>query len=115
MTEAVDASVLAPFGRRLKMARRLARLDQGELAEKIGKSRSSIANMEAGRQNPPLTELVKLAAALDVTIGVLVGEVDHPRQREYDAAVADWNRLDAAAKQAAAAATEARERLREIA
>jgi len=46
-------------------ARLKSRLTQKELALKIGTKQSAIARLEAGRANPTLSFLKKLASALD--------------------------------------------------
>lgn len=53
-------------GRRLRRARASAGLTQQQVAEEIGLSRASIANIEAGRQQFPLHVLVRLAQAVGV-------------------------------------------------
>ncbi|MDY7092610.1 MAG: helix-turn-helix transcriptional regulator [Acidobacteriota bacterium] len=56
------------FGQRLAQARRRSgrELTQHELAERIGLSRSSLANIERGRQRVHLHVLVRLAEALEM-------------------------------------------------
>jgi transcriptional regulator with XRE-family HTH domain len=57
----------AAVGRELRERRRKAGLQQGELAEAVSLSRSSIANAEAGRQALPIHHLVEIAEALGTT------------------------------------------------
>ncbi len=57
----------AAVGRELRERRRKAELQQGELAEAVSLSRSSIANAEAGRQALPIHHLVEIAEALGTT------------------------------------------------
>ena len=54
------------FGRRLRLARRRARLSQAELGRLTGMNRTSITNIEGGRQRIPLHLLITFATALDV-------------------------------------------------
>lgn len=54
------------FGRRLAQLRRAAGLSQQALGERVGLSRTSIVNVEKGRQRVPLHMLVEFAAALGV-------------------------------------------------
>lgn len=54
------------FGRRVRLARRRADLSQDTLGRLTGLNRTSITNIEAGRQRIPLHLLLDFAAALDV-------------------------------------------------
>jgi transcriptional regulator with XRE-family HTH domain len=54
------------FGRRLRSARKAANLTQEDLAERVGLSRTSITNIERGRQHVPLHMLFSLATAVGV-------------------------------------------------
>jgi transcriptional regulator with XRE-family HTH domain len=45
---------------------------QIQLADTIGLTRSSIANLEAGRQRPPVHVTLLIAQALDVPVDVLL-------------------------------------------
>lgn len=47
-------------------------LTQTELSEKVGLSRTSIANIERGRQHPPLHVIWGIAEALEVDLGELL-------------------------------------------
>lgn len=67
MAEQIDPA-LERLGQQLRYRRTLQGLTQSRLAEDVGLTRSSIANMEAGRQNPPYTSLVDLCKAFGCTI-----------------------------------------------
>lgn len=54
------------FGQKLKIARRGARLSQDQLATRVALSRTSITNIEHGRQHIPLHLLIELSDALGV-------------------------------------------------
>jgi len=54
------------FGRRVRLARRRAHLSQDTLGRLTGLNRTSITNIEAGRQRIPLHLLPAFAIALDV-------------------------------------------------
>jgi transcriptional regulator with XRE-family HTH domain len=52
------------FGSRLRQARKRARLTQGALAHQVGLSRTSITNIELGRQQVLLHNFIALANAV---------------------------------------------------
>lgn len=63
------------FSERLRALRKKAGLTQTELAEAAGSTMRSIQNYEAGKRYPQNIEIAKkLAAALGVTSGELLGE-----------------------------------------
>ena len=57
-------SLYKELGRRVANARNGAKLKQAELAEQVGLTRVSIANIESGRQRPPLHLLWQIAAVV---------------------------------------------------
>jgi transcriptional regulator with XRE-family HTH domain len=54
------------FGQLLRNARKAAGLTQDEVAERVGLKRTSITNIERGRQHIPLHQLFRLADAVGV-------------------------------------------------
>lgn len=62
-----EGMLYAAVGKVLKERRREAAMQQGELAEAVSLSRSSIANAEAGRQALPVHHLIEIAKALGTT------------------------------------------------
>jgi DNA-binding XRE family transcriptional regulator len=62
------------FGRNLKWARARRGLSQGALAAQIGLTRTSVTNIEAGRQAPSWATAVLIAQVLDLAIGVFCAE-----------------------------------------
>lgn len=54
------------IGERIVRARSAASLSQSKLAKKVGVSRTSIVNIESGRQRAPLHLLWQIAEALEV-------------------------------------------------
>lgn len=89
----VDRHLLA---RRLRDARFEAGLDQDELAERAGLSRSTISRLEnEAIPRPAWPDLEKLARALGVTVSHLTGEPPRP-PAELDGLAADgalWSEL----------------------
>lgn len=72
-----DASIerlCTEFGARVRAARKEAGLTPKALASLVGLSRSSIANLEAGRQRIPVHVIWNLADALGVSVSVLLPE-----------------------------------------
>lgn len=70
-----DLAVVALYrgvGKRVRLLRTRARMTQEQLADSLGVTRSSIANLEAGRQRSPLHLYVGIAQALGVSMTDLV-------------------------------------------
>jgi transcriptional regulator with XRE-family HTH domain len=63
------------FGANVRAARSNADMTQDTLARKIGMTRSSVANLEAGRQRIPLHLLYEIASALRVEPRELLPDV----------------------------------------
>lgn len=57
---------MATFARNLRNAREKAGLSQDALADKAGMHRNAIALLEAGKRDPKVSTVVKLAKALGV-------------------------------------------------
>lgn len=55
------------FGEAVALRRRKLKLKQADLAARVGMSRASIANIEAGRQNVLLHHAFDIAAALQLS------------------------------------------------
>src|ERR1700689_1531060 len=68
-----EAVILREVGRRVRAARRTAGLTQDELAGHLGLGRSSVSNMEAGRQVITAVHLTVLAEVLGVPASDLLG------------------------------------------
>ena len=62
------------LGSRLQGIRTDQGLSQTELAVRVRTSQSTISQIEAGDRNPSYRMLVKLASALGVTVGYVLGE-----------------------------------------
>jgi transcriptional regulator with XRE-family HTH domain len=84
MTE-FDPGKRAQITERLKEARKLAGLSQGQVAKMLGLHRPSISEMENGNRRISAEELLRLAELFDVSISWLLGEtaetldVEEPR------------------------------------
>lgn len=63
----------AIFPERLRTARELRKLNQGELAQRSGLQDSAISHFETGTRKPSFDNLRRLADALDVTTDYLLG------------------------------------------
>lgn len=60
------------IGRRIKAEREELGFTQLDLAREIGLQRTSVANIEVGRQHAPLHILCAIAEALGVPVGCLL-------------------------------------------
>lgn len=70
-----DVEGLYPaIGQKIRAARErsMPRLSQDKLAKRLGISRASIVNIEAGRQHAPLNLLWKIAQLLNVELTMLI-------------------------------------------
>ena len=63
----------AEIGRRIRRARDKAGITQEELAAAVGLSRTSIANLEAGRQGLCLEDAAAMARKLGTSVDELAG------------------------------------------
>lgn len=70
-TEVTKRALIAE---RLKEARKLAGISQGQVAKILGLHRPSISEMEAGNRRVSADELARLAEIYDVGIAWLLGE-----------------------------------------
>lgn len=69
----IDAEKLyRTVGERLKRTRHQLEVTQSELAEAAGVLRTSVANLEAGRQRPPLHVLYRISTALGVEVTAIL-------------------------------------------
>lgn len=67
-----DESLYKIVGARIRELRDSRGLTQASLASRVGLERSSIANIEAGKQKIPLHVLYRLAISLGVDVGGLL-------------------------------------------
>jgi transcriptional regulator with XRE-family HTH domain len=64
--------VYVGIGAMIRTRRRGLDLSQGELAQTLGLSRSTLANIESGRQRILVHQMLALAAALETTVAELL-------------------------------------------
>jgi transcriptional regulator with XRE-family HTH domain len=60
------------LGERVRRARQSAKFSQGRLADSVGLSRSSVANIETGRQPIYIHALVRIARQLETPVSKLI-------------------------------------------
>jgi XRE family aerobic/anaerobic benzoate catabolism transcriptional regulator len=80
-------SLLASLGSLLRSARASHGGTQAELAKKAGLSPRFLADLEAGRANVSLIKLAQVAAALDLSLGQLVGDAERDARGEAPVAL----------------------------
>jgi transcriptional regulator with XRE-family HTH domain len=76
MTGDFDSRVTRQLGRRIKRRRNFLDLSQEALAERPGVHRTQISLYENGERMPPASSLIKLAAALGISVDQLVVGID---------------------------------------
>lgn len=72
----MEVHVYEVIGRNIKRFRELNKFSQTDLGEKIGLTRSSIANIETGRQKVQIDTLYQIAMVLYVEIEQLLPKVN---------------------------------------
>lgn len=70
------------LGNRIKKRREYLQINQDKLGEKVGIGRTSISNIEQGRQKPPLSMIYKICQVLDIDVHVIL-----PTNREIQEAI----------------------------
>lgn len=79
-----QGSFYADLGENIARARRAARMTQDQLALRVGLSRTSITNIERGRQPVQVHLLATLADILGVTFAELIPSNDSPLNLDAD-------------------------------
>ena len=72
---------LRGLGRRVRIMRLMRELTQDELATAAGMSRSFVSLIEKGTHGVDVVRLLRLAAALDVSLAELIGASPPPDRR----------------------------------
>ncbi len=87
----------AIIAERLRTARKMAGLSQGQVARELGLHRPSVSETEAGRRRVSVEELGRLAELYQVDIGWLAGEDRGDGQQErVELAAKELAKLDKA-------------------
>jgi transcriptional regulator with XRE-family HTH domain len=89
---ATPTPFLIEIGRCVASCRTAAGLSQRDVAERSNLNRSSIANIEAGRQEMPVSKLVLIADAVGVPPGKLLAPMS-TAEHDTIAALAEQNRM----------------------
>jgi transcriptional regulator with XRE-family HTH domain len=77
---AIDRDALySILGQRIREARERVGLSQAKVADRLAMSRTSIVNIEAGRQHPPIHVLWEIADVLGTELALLL-----PSRSDYD-------------------------------
>lgn len=78
----MDSKLYRVFGSRLRALREEKSVTQEELARRVDLSRTSITNIEKGRQRIMLHQVVELAEALETDVGALIPLVPQAESEE---------------------------------
>lgn len=87
LTDHRIASLCVDFGRRVQVARKKKGLSPSQLATLIGLARTSVANIESGRQRVPIHILWRLSDALGTPVSELVPEISKPNAGRFSEVV----------------------------
>ena len=69
------AEILKKLGESIKTQRENLCLSQEKLAEKCGLDRTYISLLERGKRNPSLSNLLKVASGLEISISELTKDI----------------------------------------
>ena len=85
----------AEIGARIRMAREMAGLSQGQVAKLMGLHRPSVSEMEAGNRRISAEELEQLAGLFDVSTSWILaeGEGDRPDAAKLQLAARELQKL----------------------
>jgi transcriptional regulator with XRE-family HTH domain len=72
------ADLLRELGDRVRSHRNERKLSQEQLAERAGLHRNYVGGIEQGRRNVSIVNLYKLATALELDVGELIGKLHAP-------------------------------------
>lgn len=77
-SQPLDLALTEGLAGRVRSARKAARMTQAQLANACGLERTSVTNLEAGRQIPKLPALYRMADALKLRPDELLGNLRGP-------------------------------------
>lgn len=86
-------SIKEAVGHRVREARKLAGLSQGQLAKILGLHRPSVSEIEAGNRNVTADELKKIAETCEVTVSWLMGDTADERENQLKLAARELSKL----------------------
>lgn len=72
----MSETIAKEIGQRVRESRKAQQLTQEDLADRANLSRGTIANIETGIQEPSVSALIRIAAALTTNPGALLGKPD---------------------------------------
>lgn len=78
MADLAQDGILRAAGEKVRAARDAAGLSQAQVAKRVGLTRSSVANLEAGRQDMNLSRLALIARVLKLDLNELIALVELP-------------------------------------
>lgn len=67
----MNSKAVKQFASNMKRVREAKKMSQGDIFRATGIERAYISNLEAGKQNPTLETIEKIAQALDVRVSEL--------------------------------------------
>ena len=76
MLSSMTISTRESLGKRIRELRKANKLSQQKLALMTGVERSYLAKLEAGKRNPSIDCIEKIAGGLDITLSQLFQEVE---------------------------------------
>jgi len=89
-TPNIFSTISTALARSLRAHREARRLSLGELATQSGVSKTTLSKIETGLANPSVETLWRIAEALGLPLGTLLGEAEPPRSRVIRADEGAW-------------------------
>src|SRR3989344_910625 len=89
MADQIDKEFLIGLGAKITAARKRSKLAQGKLSQLLGLARTSVTNIEKGRQPVYVHVLVKIAKITNSSISDLIPITEHTVQKQSITALKD--------------------------